>query len=117
MRLDRFCCRAFLLTAALSLAAACSPDPIETTPPLTIAEEVKPSVAGSGEPYVLSYCYSSQLNWSDQVLETAREACPRGRLHFHGEDVLWTRCPLFQPVRATFLCYPPEKQPEQSLLR
>lgn len=117
MMVGKICCRAVLATVVV-LLAACSPEPIKTAPPKTIGEEPKPLIVGSGEPYALSYCYSSQLNWSDQVLETAREACPKGKLHFQGEDVLWTRCPLFQPVRATFLCYPPEKkQPKQSLLR
>lgn len=115
--MGRFCCRAVFLSAVFSLLAACSPDPIKTAPPLAIDDQPKPAVPGGGKPVVLSYCYSSQLNWSDQVLATAREACPRGRLHFQGEDVLWTKCPLFQPVRATFLCYPPEKQPKQSLLQ
>lgn len=113
----RVCCRGIFLSVVLSFLAACSPEPIKTSPPLTIAEQSKPVVAGSGEPIVLSYCYSSQLNWSHQVMAAAREACPGGRLHFQGEDVLWTRCPLLQPVRVTFLCYPPEEQPKQSLLR
>ena len=118
MQAGRISCRAIIAFAVLTAVVACSPEPIKTTPPLTVNDQPKPSVPGTRDPVILSYCYSSQLNWSNEVLSAAREACPNGRLHFQGEDVLWTRCPLFQPVRATFLCYLPEApQPKQSLIQ
>lgn len=80
---------------------ACTLEPIRTEPP---AIEIQ------GKPAVLSYCYGSQVNQPSQVLEYAREDCPGGKLVFRGEDMLWTKCPLVQPVRATFLCYPADPE-------
>ncbi|WP_282610602.1 hypothetical protein [Pelagibius sp. Alg239-R121] len=112
------CWRSSLVLVGLLVLGACTPEPIKTAPPLEIEDQIAPSLEGGRKPVVLSYCYSSQLNWSKQVLATAREACSGGKLHFQDEDVLWTKCPLFQPVRVTFLCYPPNSESsKQSLLR
>ncbi len=106
------------ILAVLSFAglAACTVQPIKTAPRWEPQELVNPGIEGGQKPAVLSYCYSSQINEPSQVLEYAREDCPTGKLYFKEDDVLWTKCPLIQPVRATFLCYPATPgEAEQSL--
>lgn len=112
MRAGRFYRRTILVMLALFGLGACTVQPIKTKPPSKVQQQVSGDIEGGRKPVVLSYCYSSQLNEPAQVLEYAREDCPAGKLYFHGDDVLWTKCPLIQPVRATFLCYPAE--PKQS---
>lgn len=112
--------RAGLAGLVLVGLGACTLEPIKTQPPAAAAQGASPALKTGAEPRVLSYCYGNQVNEPSQVLDYAREDCPGGRLVFSGEDILWTKCPLVQPVRATFLCYPAEsEQPaaNQSLLR
>ena len=112
----RFHPRTIFVILSLIGLSSCTVEPIGTTPPSAVVEKAGRDAKGGQKPTVLSYCYSSQLNEPAQVLESAREDCPAGKLFFQDDDVLWTRCPLIQPVRATFLCYPAEPAgPEQSL--
>lgn len=85
---------------------ACSPAPFKTSIPAGFDPAILKSGKDVPTAKALSYCYSSQLNQSQQVIARAQEDCSDGRLHFHDEDMLWTRCPLIQPVRITFICYP-----------
>lgn len=111
----RFYCRTILVMLSLFGLAACTVQPIKTTSPPAVEQKVRQAKQAGQKPVVLSFCYSSQLNEPAQVLAYAREACPAGKLHFQGDDVLWTKCPLIQPVRATFICYPADPaEPEQS---
>lgn len=117
--------RTTLVILSLLGLAACTVQPIKTAPPSAVVEKVRQENRGGQAPAILSYCYSGQLNEPAQVLEYAREDCPAGKLFFQDDDVLWTKCPLIQPVRATFLCYPADPAgpanpadpvaPEQSL--
>lgn len=54
----------------------------------------------------VAVCYNSVLNDPDRVLLQARLACGGGEATFHDDDVIWTQCGLFQPVRANFICTP-----------
>jgi len=55
----------------------------------------------------LAYCVSRQLNTPDDLLALAQEDCKGGTLAFYGQDNGIRYCPLFQPHRMTFICYPP----------
>ncbi len=120
----RFCCRTLLVLFSGLGLAACTVQPIKTKPPAAVIEKVAKENRGGQRPAVLSYCYSGQLNEPEQVLEYAREDCPSGKLFFQDDDILWTKCPLIQPVRATFLCFPADPAeaadpatPKQSLIQ
>ncbi len=120
----RFFCRILLVVLSGIGIAACTVQPIKTEAPSAVIEKVAQENRGGQTPAVLSYCYSSQINEPAQVLEYAREDCPSGKLFFQDDDVLWTKCPLIQPVRATFLCYPADPAgpadpatPKQSLVQ
>lgn len=63
---------------------------------------------GLAKAKLVSLCYSSQLNLPQQVTEYMDETCggaPERRYVLYGEDTLLTPCPLFQPIRMTFVCY------------
>ncbi len=110
----RFCRGLMIVGLSLFGLSACTPDPIKTSPRWTPEEQTRPGIEGGQKPVVLSYCYSSQLNRPQQVWDFAREDCSEGKLYFTDQDVLWTKCPLFQPVRVTFLCYPSKAKPSQA---
>lgn len=116
-------------TGALLLAAllagcttnpAPAPGPKALTQPLArqLQAERVAGRAAPAQPSVISYCYSNLLNTPEQLLVRAEETCERanGRLAYAGEDAVLTPCPLLQPVRATWLCYPSE-EPEPVLRR
>ncbi len=120
---------ACVLVAALFGLSGCTTDPAPANGPKHLVQPIlrdtqRALVAGrtpSSKPAVLSYCYSNLINTPEQLEVEATEACERmgGRLEFYGEDTVLAPCPLFQPVRATFLCYPPTgrsfDQPQQRL--
>lgn len=63
----------------------------------------------------LSYCVSRQLNTPDDLLAIAQEDCKGGTLAFYGQDNGIRYCPLFQPHRMTFICYPPTSVSEPAV--
>lgn len=56
----------------------------------------------------MSFCYSAGINRIQDVTGEAREACKGGRLALYSQDNSFINCPLLQPVRITFICYPPD---------
>ncbi len=96
------------LAAAL---AACSARPYKVSAPKSLTRDLERQWADTADrsgprPRILSICYSSLLNTPEEVLEEARYECRDGEVTFHDADSIWTRCGLFQPVRASFLCTP-----------
>lgn len=106
----------WLLLAALLAGCTTNPAPVPGPKALTkpLARQLQAErVAGRpapAQPQVISYCYGNLLNTPEQLEDRAAEKClaVAGRLVFVGEDAALTPCPLLQPVRATWLCYPGE---------
>lgn len=104
-----------LLGAVASGLSACTTNPAPTRGPKSVTDPLsrewqRARVAGQTppvQPRVLSYCYSNLINTPEQIIVEATEDCDMidGRLEYLGEDSLLTPCPLFQPVRATYLCH------------
>ena len=104
-----------LLLAALGLGA-CTTTPAPIRPPKQVTDSLAEQVEAARKRYperefqpprVIALCYSSQLNTMRQVRRDANLRCEGEdkRLVLYGEDVVLTPCPLFQPIRITFLCY------------
>ncbi|MEX0759217.1 MAG: hypothetical protein WD100_06530 [Tistlia sp.] len=106
------------MLAGLLALAGCTTDPAPSAGPKELVQPIQRArqqalVEGrtpAPQPTVLSYCYSRLINTPEQLAYEAGEACTErgGRLVFYGEDAVLTPCPLLQPVRATYLCYPAE---------
>ncbi len=101
-----------LLAPAL---AACSgePYPIETSvnPPWSPgAHQALPQVDPplSARAHRIAVCYGTHVNKEDEVLARAEDFCEGGRLLLEDQDVFWNGCSILQPVRATYICDPPE---------
>ena len=108
---------------ALIGLAACSTAPYDVGAPgwveIAPSAESEPVVARSRfdfdpTPRSFGLCYSELMNSPAELLATAREVCPYGHIESRDEDLFWNGCALFQPRRATFVCYPapePESEP------
>ena len=102
------------LTALLG-ACALAPFPVE--PPPEVVESLGQDPLADqparkrweprSQPVVLSYCYSNQFNAPQDVLEMARVDCEGGRLDLRGQDAIWNGCAVLQPIRVSYVCYPP----------
>ena len=102
------------------LLAACAVEPFAVSPPPELVEslgvdpEAKPQVRRRWEPrstpVVLSYCYSNQFNEPQQILEMARVDCEGGRLELREQDAIWNGCAVAQPIRVSYVCYPPSEE-------
>ena len=55
----------------------------------------------------MSFCYSAGINRIQDVAGEAKDACKGGRLAIFSQENTFINCPLLQPVRITFICYPP----------
>ena len=53
----------------------------------------------------ISYCYGA-TDTPEAMLEEARDFCKGGEVKYYGQDTYLRKCPLFQPHRITFICYP-----------
>jgi hypothetical protein len=93
---------------------ACSARPFPTTPAKTVKRALDRDYANAPgpRPWALSLCYSQAVNSPEEVLAEARFYCKDGEVALLGQDILWTPCPLLQPVRASFLCRPKPSPPE-----
>ena len=100
---------------ALVLAACTSAQPYPVAPSKTLVHALKAErshavgakdVAADDAPNAVAVCYNSMINSDAQVWAEAQLVCPAGRLTARDDDVLWTRCSLFQPQRANFICVP-----------
>lgn len=97
--------------AAALACTACSLLPYPTATPKALQREMDRQLEAEGSPKpgaprVLSLCYSEAFNTPKEVLAEARLLCPKGKVSYHGTDVLWTPCSLLQPSRASFICTP-----------
>ena len=100
-----------------TLLGACALEPFPVTPPPEVVESIgldplnEPQVRKRWEPrtspVVLSYCYSNQFNAPQEVLEMARVDCEGGRLDLREQDAIWNGCAVLQPIRVSYICYPP----------
>jgi hypothetical protein len=109
--------RPLLAVVVLLALVGCSPQPgmIEVPEEVTAALAVAKAEAESRDseaqvPRAIALCYGSQVNTPEDVFGYAEFRCERygeAALHY-GEDEAYYRCPLLQPVRATFLCYDPD---------
>lgn len=100
---------------ALVLAACTSAQPYSVAPSKAMVHALKAErsdSAGSEDaapddaPIAVAICYNNLINSDAQVWAEAQLACPAGRLTARDDDVLWTRCSVFQPQRANFICVP-----------
>ncbi len=109
-----------MLLALLPLAAgACSNAPYAVPPPPELVEALG-QVPGTeeerrrweprSEPVVLSYCYNNRLNEPQEILALARRDCEGGRLELREQDAVWNGCAILQPVRVSYVCYPPKPE-------
>lgn len=118
---------AFLCLAGILALTACSsgakkvraPDAAVTLATEAAAATADPVRRGIQRPWdpvrktqALSYCVSRQLNTPDGLLDIAQEDCKGGTLAYYGQDNGLRYCPLFQPHRMTFICYPPTAEAE-----
>lgn len=114
--------RLVLASVAIVFAvSACSTEPFQVRAPkdLEIAElsESEAAIARGRfdfdpTPWAFGLCYSGMVNNPEDLVEKAREVCPHGHIESRDEDLFWNDCALFQPRRATFVCYPePEPAP------
>lgn len=100
--------------------AACSPRPFPTTPAPAVQEDLARELeAGEAAAVwarpgarVVSICYSGTLNAPEEVRAEAQLYCPGGTLTYRQSDMIWNRCALLQPAKATFICTPPSENPE-----
>ncbi len=106
---------AILAGLALIGLAACSTDPYQvraqTGTAIAPLAEGAPVVARDRfdfdpTPWAFGLCYAELMNGPAELLAAAREVCPYGHIESRDEDVFWNGCALFQPRRATFVCYP-----------
>ena len=100
---------AVLAAAVLSACSSNSPRPYTVRPSKAVVDEVR-AKKWQRRPRVISLCYGNLWNSAENVLEEARFICKGGEVRLSEQDVLWTPCGLLQPVRATFLCFPPPKK-------
>jgi hypothetical protein len=56
----------------------------------------------------ISFCYGRPLDEADDLRAEAEYICKGGKVEYYGQDVGLRRCPLFQPYRMTFICFPAE---------
>ena len=107
---------------ALIGLTACSMEPYEVRAQsgveIASLAESAPVVARSRfdfdpTPWAFGLCHSALVNDPAEILAAARDVCPYGHIESRDEDVFWNGCALFQPRRATFVCYPaPEPEPD-----
>lgn len=54
----------------------------------------------------ISFCYGRPLDDAPDLRAEAEYICKGGTVEYYGQDVGLRRCPLFQPYRMTFICFP-----------
>lgn len=63
-------------------------------------------------PRAVAVCYGAFYNRPKEVLAEAQMLCPnQGHIERVAEDIFWNGCPLFQPMRASYICYPGKEPP------
>ena len=62
------------------------------------------------EPVTLSYCYNKWFNDPEDILARANVDCEGGRLEFREQDAIWNGCAVMQPIRVSYVCYPPSEE-------
>ena len=98
------------------LLAACGNRPFQVAPSGDASEALPPAakeriVLGPFDfdprPRAYGVCYGSLFNKPQQVMGVAQDLCPNeGRIERVDEDAFWNGCGLFQPIRASFICFP-----------
>jgi hypothetical protein len=115
--------RSLLLVIALGMLVACTTGPGPVTSPAETAAlaEGDPRNVGK-EPrkalwqkvrlvQAISFCYGSPPDAPGELVSEAQAVCKGGTVDFVGQDTYLAECPLFQPHRVTFMCYPgPEEE-------
>ena len=92
--------RALVVCLAVLSGSACSaPFPID--PPVVRDEKTGQRLQG-----LVSYCYGTEMNSSEEIRTTAAEAC-EGELVFVEQKMFLNECPLLQTVRVTYQCRAP----------
>jgi hypothetical protein len=111
---------AFALLAGLTLAA-CAPRPFPTAPSRAAQEDLTrelaagPAAAAWARPgaRLVAICYGGALNPPEEVRAEAQLACPAGTLTLLDTDLIWNRCPLLQPAKASYVCTPDKTERAQ----
>ena len=58
-------------------------------------------------PRAIAVCYGAFFNRPEDVTATAQALCPnQGRIERVAQDAFWNGCALFQPMRASYICFP-----------
>ena len=101
---------ALLLTTFALAGCGGSFEPLPQTLSPVVQEALNKSYErygrGPGAPRGFAFCYSATGSDAKKLPEVARQTCGRGRLEYRGTDILFSDCPLLQPNRANFICYP-----------
>ncbi len=106
---------ALVLTTLVLAGCGGSFDPLPQTLSPVVQEALNKSYErygqGPGAPWGFALCYSATGSDVKKVPDVARQTCGRGRLEYRGTDILFSDCPLLQPNRANFICYPADDAP------
>ena len=108
--------------AAPVLLGACANEPFRTQAPKALSEAVFPADGSPPDPVlvpqgfqarIISLCYSRMINELSEVESLAAKSCEAEgeRLEYRGDDRFLNTCPVFQPLRANYLCFQPLTAP------
>lgn len=100
----------------LMMLAGCGAQPYEIVPSDT-AESMLPAEAKADmllgpfdydpRPRAIAVCYGAFFNRPEEVTATVQSLCPNeGRIERVAQDAFWNGCALFQPMRASYICFP-----------
>ena len=106
-----------LLTVLLALSACTRPfEPVTSPPgavelaannPRNLGQE--PRNAPTQEVRLVqpvSYCFNETNRTREEMQQAAEDFCRGGSVSYFGTDTHLRQCPLFEPRRITFICYP-----------
>ena len=54
----------------------------------------------------VSYCFNETNRTREDMQLEAEDFCKGGSVRYFGTDTHFRECPLFEPQRITFICYP-----------
>jgi len=117
--------RQLLLSLLLPLVfglTACANEPVPTVAPKSLLRGLRVTDGQVADPTLtppgfrartIAFCHSTALNEPAEIEVAAAANCsaPGERLEFFGQDRFLNPCPLFQPLRSSYLCFTPLVRP------
>jgi len=117
MRFSGLYLRGFILAVALGLSA-CGGIPKRTVAPDEANDYVASDPFNQGRTkrkfawedvrriQPISFCYGRPFDQAEDLRAEAEFICKGGTVEYFGQDLGLRRCPLLQPHRITFICFP-----------